>query len=463
VGTEARTADGVRADLEVAVVLGTRAEAVALAPVVRAMRRTAGMRPFVVSTGQDDRLLDQVLRPLGVRPDVDLAVPGRREPLRRITAGVVEQLGELLATRRPDAVLVHGDSTTAFGGALAAFSEAIPVGHVGAGVRAASDASFPEEANRRLITPLARWHFAPTAAAAAALLGEGVDPQCVTVSGSTTVDALLWAADLGRGSSAFAGRRSAGPRARRVLAGLRPGAGRPGSRTAQALAELAADGADVVLLLREGPDGGGPDGEGPDGEGPDGGGPDGEGPDGGGPDGGGPDGEGPPHGVRVVGPLEYLDFVATLADACLVVTDAGGLQEEAPSLGKPVLVVRDGTDRPEGVAAGVARLVGADAQALLAACRLLLSDASAHGAMVSPVSPYGDGRASQRVVHALLTGLGHHVVAAPDPPPDTASDTGPGQGAGEGPGPATVPLVLPPVGPPPSARGARRERSALVG
>ena len=437
-GTEARTADGVRADLEVAVVLGTRAEAVALAPVVRAMRRTAGMRPFVVSTGQDDRLLDQVLRPLGVRPDVDLAVPGRREPLRRITAGVVEQLGELLATRRPDAVLVHGDSTTAFGGALAAFSEAIPVGHVGAGVRAASDASFPEEANRRLITPLARWHFAPTAAAAAALLGEGVDPQCVTVSGSTTVDALLWAADLGRGSSAFAGRRSAGPRARRVLAGLRPGAGRPGSRTAQALAELAADGADVVLLLREGPDGGGPDGE-------------------------GPDGEGPPHGVRVVGPLEYLDFVATLADACLVVTDAGGLQEEAPSLGKPVLVVRDGTDRPEGVAAGVARLVGADAQALLAACRLLLSDASAHGAMVSPVSPYGDGRASQRVVHALLTGLGHHVVAAPDPPPDTASDTGPGQGAGEGPGPATVPLVLPPVGPPPSARGARRERSALVG
>jgi UDP-N-acetylglucosamine 2-epimerase (non-hydrolysing) len=373
------------AGIQVAVVLGTRAEAVALAPVVRALRRAPGVRPLVVSTGQHQDLLEQVLRPLGVRPDVDLAVPGQGAPLHRITAAAVEQLGELLARHRPDAVLVQGDSTTSFGGALAAFSEGIPVGHVGAGQRSGvPDDPFPEEANRRLITPLARWHLAPTVASAANLLAEGVDPAAVTVTGSTGIDALLWAADLQRGLSAFRGRRSAERVAPRLLVTLqrREHEGDCMARLGGALRRLSDCGVDVVLPLHPSPGARAallPALEG--------------------------------SAVRVVEPLDYLDFVATLADATLVVTDAGGLQEEAPSLGKPVLVVRDFTDRPEGVTAGIARLVGTDPDALVEACRELLPGGESYRRMSRAVRPYGDGRAAPRVVRAVLATLDGPVAA----------------------------------------------------
>jgi UDP-N-acetylglucosamine 2-epimerase (non-hydrolysing) len=366
-------------EAEVAVVLGTRAEAVKLAPVVRAMRRTPGIRPLVVSTGQHRELLEQVLRPLGVRPDVDLAVLEPGQPLPRLTARVVEQLGELLAERRPEAVIVQGDSTTAFGGALAAFSEGIPVGHVGAGLRTGllSD-PFPEEANRRLIAPLARWHLAPTTGAAANLIAEGIDASAVTVTGNTGIDALTWAADLQRGTSAFRGRRAVDRAAPRLLVTLhrRENGGGRLRGLAEALCRLAADGADVVLPLHPSPAVrevllpalAGSE-------------------------------------VRVVPSLGYLDFVATLADSTLVITDSGGVQEEAPSLGKPVLVVRDVTERPEGLAAGVARLIGTDPQVLLDECRTLLTDEHRYAAMSRRTNPYGDGHAAERVVHTVCRSL----------------------------------------------------------
>jgi UDP-N-acetylglucosamine 2-epimerase (non-hydrolysing) len=364
---------------EIAVVLGTRSEAVKLAPVVRALRRTPGVRPLVVSTGQHRELLDQVLRPLGVRPDVDLAVLDPGQPLPRLTARVVEQLGELLAQRRPAAVIVHGDSTTAFGGALAAFSEGIPVGHVGAGLRSgmASD-PFPEEANRRLIAPLARWHLAPTVGAAANLIAEGVESSTVTVTGNTGIDSLTWAADLQRGTSAFRGRRAVDRAAPRLLVTLhrRENGGGTMRGLAGALRELAADGADVVVPLHPSPavrevllpalEG---------------------------------------SQVRVVESLGYLDFVATLADSTLVITDSGGVQEEAPTLGKPALVVRELTERPEGPAAGVARLIGTDPQVLLDECRALLADVELYAQMSRRANPYGDGHAAERVVETVCRSL----------------------------------------------------------
>jgi UDP-N-acetylglucosamine 2-epimerase (non-hydrolysing) len=364
---------------EIAVVLGTRSEAVKLAPVVRALRRTPGVRPLVVSTGQHRELLDQVLRPLGVRPDVDLAVLDPVQPLPRLTARVVEQLGELLAQRRPAAVIVHGDSTTAFGGALAAFSEGIPVGHLGAGLRTGllSD-PFPEEANRRLIVPLARWHLAPTPGAAANLIAEGVDASAITVTGNTGIDALTWAADLDRGTSAFRGRRAVDRDAPRLLVTLhrRENGGGTMRGLAGALCRLAEDGADVVVPLHPSPSVREvllPALEGSK--------------------------------VRVVASLGYLDFVATLADSTLVITDSGGVQEEAPSLGKPVLVVRDLTERPEGLAAGVARLIGTDPQVLIQECRALLADDGLYARMSRRANPYGDGHAAQRVVETVCGSL----------------------------------------------------------
>jgi UDP-N-acetylglucosamine 2-epimerase (non-hydrolysing) len=360
---------------EIAVVLGTRSDAVTLAPVVRALRRTPGFRALVVSTGQHRDLLDDVLRPLGVRPDIDLAQADPGRPTPRLTARVVEELGDLLAARRPRAVLVHGDSSTAFGGALAAFSEGIPVAHAGAGLRADTIADqVPEEANRRLIAPLARWHLAPTASAAANLVTEGIDPAAVTITGSTGIDALLWAAQLQRGTSAFRRPPAGGSAPPRVLVTLhrRENRGERMAHVAVALRRLAEDGADVVLPAHPSPDvravllpalAG--------------------------------------SGVTLREPLGYLDFVATLEDATLVITDSGGVQEEAATLGRPTLVARETTERGEGLDAGVAQLVGTDPARLVAACRHLLDDDAAYARMARMRSPYGDGRAAQRVVRVL--------------------------------------------------------------
>lgn len=354
----------------VAVVFGTRPEAIKLAPVIRGLRTGTCWDVVVVSTGQHRQMLDQNLHCMGVESSFDLGLMTSGQNLRSLTAAVVSGVGELLASERPDVVIVQGDTTTAMAAALAAFYERIPVAHVEAGLRSgvASD-PFPEEMNRRLIAPIAQWHFAPTALAQANLIHEGVPAGSIEVTGNTGIDNLLWALSQGHGLSAF--KTGDAPR---VLATLhrRENQGAAMREMAHGLAQIAASGADVVLPLHLSPAVREcilPELAG--------------------------------SSVRVLDPLDYFDFTATLADCDLVVTDSGGIQEEAPALGKPVVVLRDTTERPEGVECGAAVLAGANALGLVREVTRLLGDRSAYEAMSGAGSPYGDGGAAVRIVRTL--------------------------------------------------------------
>ncbi|MFD9196623.1 non-hydrolyzing UDP-N-acetylglucosamine 2-epimerase, partial [Streptomyces phaeochromogenes] len=298
-------------------VLGTRPEAIKLAPVSRAMSASPLFQPMVVTTGQHREMLQQMLGLLEVGVKTDLAVMRDRQRLSELTARLMEGLGTVIRTERPDLVVVQGDTTTALCGALAAFYEHIPVAHVEAGLRTGiPDNPFPEELNRRLIGRLANWHFAPTARSAGHLRAEGVPDGQVITTGNTVVDNLLWVLGRGAGRSAF---RTDG---RRVLLTLhrRENQGDRMRSMGAALRRLADRGdVEIVLPLHRSPavreall----------------------------------PALEGHP-GISVVDPLDYLDFAATLAACDLVMTDSGGLLEEAPSLGKPALVLRSTTERPE--------------------------------------------------------------------------------------------------------------------
>ncbi|MEU4892920.1 UDP-N-acetylglucosamine 2-epimerase (non-hydrolyzing) [Streptomyces sp. NPDC044780] len=357
-------------------VLGTRPEAIKLAPVVRAMAASALFQPVVVTTGQHREMLQQMLGLLGVGVKTDLAVMRDRQRLSELTARLVDGLGTVIRAERPDLVVVQGDTTTALCGALAAFYERVPVAHVEAGLRTGVlDNPFPEELNRRMIGRVARWHFAPTGRSAAQLLAEGVPSEQVITTGNTVIDNLLWVLKEGAGGSVF---RTA---QRKVLLTLhrRENQGERMRAMGAALRRLA-DRGDVELVLplhrspavREALL---------------------------------PELEGHP-GVRVVDPLDYLDFAATLADCDLVLTDSGGLQEEAPSLGKPALVLRTTTERPEAVEAGAARLVGTDPETILAAAGRLLDDPREYARMAGAGNPFGDGRAAERIVARLTEDFG---------------------------------------------------------
>lgn len=358
-------------------VLGTRPEAIKLAPVVRAMAASARFQPVVVTTGQHREMLQQMLGLLGVGVKTDLAVMRDRQRLSELTARLVDGLGTVIRAERPDLVVVQGDTTTALCGALAAFYERTPVAHVEAGLRTGVlDNPFPEELNRRMIGRVARWHFAPTDRSAAQLRAEGVPPEQVITTGNTVIDNLLWVLEEGAGRSAF---RTAH---RKVLLTLhrRENQGERMRAMGAALRQLA-DRGDVELVLplhrspsvREALL---------------------------------PELDGHP-GVRVVDPLDYLDFAATLADCDLVLTDSGGIQEEAPSLGKPALVLRTTTERPEAVEAGAARLVGTDPDAILAAAGRLLDDPEEYARMAGAGNPFGDGRAADRIMARLTEDFGY--------------------------------------------------------
>jgi UDP-N-acetylglucosamine 2-epimerase (non-hydrolysing) len=355
------------------VVFGTRPEAIKLAPVIHELKRHPGVETQVVSTGQHREVLEQTLQSLDVRTDLDLAVMTPAQRLDELTSKVLCAVGRLLTAGKPDVVIVQGDTTSAFATALAAFYEQVPVAHVEAGLRTADSTNpFPEELNRRLLSRLATWHFAPTPRAKATLIGEGLDPYRIWVTGNTGIDTLHWVIAHGRGRSAFTGRQQ-----RRLLVTMhrRESQGRTMAKLAASLVQLA-DQLDLEVVLPLHPS---------------------------------PEVRRPllaalsQSPVRVVDPLPYVDFVATLADADLVVTDSGGVQEEAPTLGTPALVVRDTTERVEGIEAGVACLVGTDGDALIAGCRRLLSDVDVYAAMARRVSPYGDGHAAERIVRQLTT------------------------------------------------------------
>lgn len=364
-----------REPVPVAVVLGTRPEAIKMAPVIRALHASDRLRPVVVSTGQHRQMLDQMLLDLDIQPDVDLAVMEPRQSLGKLTARLTERLESTLAAHEPAAVLVQGDTTTALCGALTAFYQHLPVGHVEAGLRSgALDNPFPEEANRKLIGQLARWHWAPTPRAAANLLAEAVSARAVSVTGNTSIDNLVWALDQGRGKSAFVTSE------RKILVTLhrRENQGETMAGLAATLAALG-DRGDTEIVL-------------------------------------------PLHlspavrevlrpvlerrsAVRLVDPLDYFDFLASMVDCELILTDSGGVQEEAPTLGKPVLVLRENTERPEAVEAGVARLAGVEADTVLAHAQELLEDSTAYEAMARAGNPYGDGQAAGRIVRELEESL----------------------------------------------------------
>lgn len=365
---------------KIALVVGTRPEAIKLAPLVRALREAPGAEPVLVSTGQHRQMLDQALRVFGLAPDVDLGVMTPGQTLEALTARTVEGMRDWLASARPARVVVQGDTTTAFAAALAAFYARIPVAHVEAGLRSGDrGAPFPEEVNRRLVDQLSDQLFAPTANARRLLLREGFDPGSVHETGNTVVDALLWAREILRTRNvAVSGPTRAELGSRRlvlVTAHRRESFGPGVESICRAVVRIvrAVPDAEVVYPVHLNPNVDGPVRRILGGE---------------------------PR-IRLLPPVDYLSFVALL-DACrLVLTDSGGVQEEAPTFGKPILVMREVTERPEGVAAGVAKLVGTDEARIAAEAVRLLEDEAAWRAMATGANPYGDGAAAVRIARRL--------------------------------------------------------------
>ena len=361
----------------IVVTFGTRPEAIKMFPVVFALRETGQFDVKVVVTAQHRELLDSVLALAGLRPDLDLDLMLPDQSLDGLSSRILTRFGEALDALRPDRVLVHGDTLTTMMASLACYFRRIPVGHVEAGLRSGDIYSpWPEEVNRKVTGVIADLHFAPTPTAAAALRAENVDEKSIHITGNTVIDALLFAQDRIAADPALAPAiaplkaRFAGKRIIAVTAHRRENFG-PGMREiAKGLQRLAAR-KDVAIIypLHPNPNVGEvmrPALAGYD-------------------------------NIALINPLDYLDFVAMMAASDIVLTDSGGIQEEAPSLGKPVLVMRDTTERPEGVAAGTARLVGADAAMILAEASRLLDDPEAYRAMATAHNPYGDGSASRQI------------------------------------------------------------------
>lgn len=364
-------------------VFGTRPEAIKMAPVVKALEAADGIESLVCVTAQHRDMLDQVLELFEIVPDDDLDLMRPGQTLHELTARVLIGLRPVLEARKPDVVLVHGDTTTSFTAALAAFYSRIPVGHVEAGLRTGDlSAPFPEEANRVLADALTTFHFAPTERSRGVLLDEGLPPERVWVTGNTVIDALLWVAERLRpveeDAEAFG---SAYP----VLAGKkkyvlvtghrRESFGQGFENICSALATLADRHPDVHIIYPVHLN---------------------------------PRVQEPVHrllsgrdNIHLIRPLSYSPFVRLMKDCHLILTDSGGIQEEAPSLGKPVLVMREVTERPEGVEAGTVKLVGTDVDRIVSETDRLLTDDDAWQSMHRAHNPYGDGQAAQRIVDAL--------------------------------------------------------------
>ena len=359
-------------------VFGTRPEAIKVAPLVLALDASPDFEPVVAVTGQHREMLDQVLGLFGITPAVDLEIMGARQSLSQITERALGRLSPVLEEHRPDLVVVQGDTTTTFCGALAAFYQDIPVAHVEAGLRTGDPRSpFPEEINRRMTSQLTSLHLAPTATSRANLLAEGVAAERVLVTGNTVIDALLWAAARpADDNDSLLAELDADPRRVLLVTAHRRESWGDGMRSiGRALAEIARQEPELLVVfpihrnpvVREAIL---------------------------------PTIQGLPN-VRVCEPVEYGAFARLLGRAHVVLTDSGGVQEEAPSLGKPVLVLRDNTERPEAVDAGTVRLVGTDVATIVDSVTALLHDGEAYAAMANAVNPYGDGRSCARIVAAF--------------------------------------------------------------
>jgi UDP-N-acetylglucosamine 2-epimerase (non-hydrolysing) len=365
------------------VVLGTRPEAIKLAPVIRRLQGELGSqgRVLVCSTGQHREMLDPVLKLFQIEPDVRLDVMRPDQSLPELASRLLERLAPVFDEAAPRFVLVQGDTTTAFIGALCAFYNRVPVGHVEAGLRTRDlDRPFPEELNRQIVSRIARHHFAPTESARRNLLEEGVPADQILVTGNTVIDALLETARMPcQLPEPLATFLASGRRVILVTAHRRESFGEPFRRICAALRTIARrhPECDLVYPVHLNPNVGRPVREILEGT----------------------------ANIHLVPPLDYLPFVHLMKKSHLILTDSGGIQEEAPSLGKPVLVLRERTERPEAVEAGTVRIVGFDEDRIVAETDRLLGDAASYEAMSRAINPYGDGRASERIVPAVLAAL----------------------------------------------------------
>jgi len=368
------------------VVYGTRPEAVKVAPLIRALGESPLFTPVVAVTAQHRSMLDQVNEVFGIRPEFDLDIHQPGQTLTDVTTRALRGVQELLARQRPDAVVVQGDTTTVFAAALAAFYEQIPVVHLEAGLRTGNRYSpFPEEINRRLATQLTTLHLAPTDRSRANLLAENVAPTSIVVTGNTVIDALLWTVSrqFDYGDETLADLDTIEAPVLLVTAHRREAWGAPLQAVGRALARIAAAHPELRIVF-------------------------------------------PIHrnplvrkavlpaihdlsNVVITEPLPYGGFSRLMSRATLILTDSGGVQEEGPSLGKPVLVMRDTTERPEAVEAGTVEMVGTDENRIVRRVDRLLTDPAAYFAMASAVNPYGDGQAAARAVAALA----HHFRLGP--------------------------------------------------
>lgn len=360
--------------IKVMTVFGTRPEAIKMAPLIKELQKRQNIQTIVCVTAQHRQMLDQVLETFQIIPDYDLDIMKQGQTLSQITSRVLIGLEQVIQKEQPDLVLVHGDTTTTYAGALAAYYQQVAIGHVEAGLRTYCKYSpFPEEMNRQMVGVMADYHFAPTELSKENLLKEGKPETSVFVTGNTAIDAmkttvkesyehpqLTWAKDS---------------RLIMLTAHRRENLGQPMRHMFQAIKRIVNEHSDVKVIY-------------------------------------------PIHmnplvrdtakeifndheRIRLIEPLEVFDFHNFLAQSYLILTDSGGIQEEAPSLGKPVLVLRDTTERPEGIAAGTLKLAGTEEETIYTMTKTLLTDQKAYEAMAHAANPYGDGHASERIADAI--------------------------------------------------------------
>lgn len=368
-------------------VFGTRPEAIKMCPLVLEMQKYPDfIEPIVAVTAQHREMLDQVLQLFAIKPDYDLNIMTAGQTLYDVTGRALAGLKDVLAEAQPDMVLVHGDTTTTFVGALASFYAQIPVGHVEAGLRTENKFSpYPEEMNRKLTGAIADIHFAPTSTSKNNLLKENIDPAAIVVTGNTVIDALQTTvkADYRFTDSGLQKALAGGKRLILVTTHRRENLGEPMRHVYQALRKVLENHPDVEAIfpvhknpkVREIVD----------------------------------EELGKLAQVHLIEPLDYEPFANLMAKVDIVLTDSGGIQEEAPALGKPVLVLRDTTERPEAVDAGTVKLVGTAYDDVLRETSLLLDDSKYYQSMAEAANPYGDGRACERIIRKILHENGYDI------------------------------------------------------
>lgn len=362
-------------------VLGTRPEVIKMAPVIFAARNNPEIEAVILHTGQHHELAYEMYDHFGLAPDYDLKVMKPDQSLSQLSANLISGISNVMADQRFDMVFVQGDTTSAFMGALASFYQKTPVGHIEAGLRTQNRYSpFPEEINRRLVSPMASLHFAPTARAKNMLLNEGISDESIVVTGNTVIDALLWSVEQGVSPDPEIAEILNRPgRLVLVTTHRRENFGGPHRQVFGALLDLTEKFTDIRILFPIHPN---------------------------------------PNvrkeaaallnnhpAIHLTSPLNYRNFIAAMKKSFIILSDSGGVQEEAPSLDKPVLVLRDSTERPEGIDAGALKLVGTDRNAIVACASDLLTSSETYEAMASIANPYGDGKAAERIISASMAFL----------------------------------------------------------